>query len=101
MTVSERPAVRGWLVAPSVAIALFAVPIPSWAVDEFYSRGLYPWIQSALTAASNLVPGAVMDFLLVVATGLVLYRSARLILAARRRGIADVAAEGLKRLGNK
>jgi hypothetical protein len=96
--VPERPAVRGWVVAPIVAVGLFAMPIPSSAVDEFYSRDLYPWIQSALTAISNLVPWAVMDILLVGATGLVVYRSARLVLAARRRGVSGAVAEGLKRL---
>jgi hypothetical protein len=98
VTAPDRPAVGGWLVAPIVAIALFVVPIPSWAVDEFYSRDFYPWIQNALTALSNLVPGAVVDILLVGAAGLVLYRSARLVLAARRRDVIDAAAEGLRRI---
>jgi hypothetical protein len=95
---TRSPAIRGWIVSAAAAIALFIAPIPPWVVDEFYSRALYPWLQRLLTEASNVVPGAVMDVFLAVAALLVLYRLARLMLAARRRGVIGVSAEGLKRL---
>ena len=98
MAVPSRPVVRGWLASPIVAIALFVIPAPPWAVDEFYSRDLYPWIQRVLTAGSNRVPWAVMDLLLVLAAALVLYRSVRLVLALRRGRVVDALLETAKRL---
>jgi hypothetical protein len=95
---TSSPTIRGWIVSAVVALTLFVTPIPPSVVDEFYSRDLYPWLQSLVTAASNLVPGAVMDILLAVAAALVLYRLARLVLALRRRGVIDVFSEGMKRL---
>ncbi len=95
---TSSPTIRGWIVSAAAAIALFVTPIPPWVVDEFYSRDLYPWLQRFVTAASNLVPGAVMDLFLVGAAVLVLYRMARLAVAMRRRGAVNVFLEGMKRL---
>jgi hypothetical protein len=47
------------LVAAAAALAL--VPLPSSLVERWYSRGVYPPLQSAVTAASNLVPFALLD----------------------------------------
>ena len=70
-TVGRIGPVRGWLLAPFVALVLFLVPMPAWAVDEFYSRDLYPWLQRWMTALTNLAPFAVLDLLIVIALGLV------------------------------
>jgi hypothetical protein len=93
-----RPIIRGWIVSPALAIALFATPIPPWIVDRFYSRDVYPWLQRLLTEGSNLVPGAVIDIFLVTAAALVLYRVGKLGIALRRRGVIDVLLDGMKRL---
>ena len=92
------PTIRGWIVSSVVSVVFFLAPIPPWAVDEFYSRDLYPWLQRLLTEASNLMPGAVMDVLIPGAGLLVLFRIVRLVAAARRRGVMDATAEGLKRI---
>ena len=89
--------VRHWLLALSVAIALFLVPIPAWVVDEFYSRDLYPWLQTGLTAASNLVPIAVIDLLIVGAAILVFVRLVLLSVLAWREGLLSAMWEGLRR----
>jgi hypothetical protein len=85
-------------VTPVIALVLFVVPVPTWAVDAFYSRDVYPWIQNGLTALSNLVPWAVMDVLLIVTAALLVYRSARLIIAARRGTVAAAVGEGARRV---
>jgi hypothetical protein len=51
--------VRAALVA--VAVALAVIPLPASAIERWYSRGIYPPLQSALTTASNLIPVALLD----------------------------------------
>jgi Protein of unknown function (DUF3810) len=43
------------------AAALALVPLPAAMVERWYSRGVYPPLQDALTRASNLVPVALLD----------------------------------------
>lgn len=43
------------------AVALALVPLPAPAVERWYSQGVYPRLQSALTGASNMVPIALLD----------------------------------------
>ena len=95
---TSNPAIHGWIASSVLAIALFVAPIPAGVVDAFYSRDLYPWIQRLVTEASNLVPGAVIDWLLAAAAVLAVYRIARLAFALRRRGVVAVFLDGIKRL---
>lgn len=97
MSHGEQP-VRSWALAAVLAVALFAVPLPPWAVDQFYSRDLYPWLQSGLTAASNATPVAVFDLLVALAGLVLLYRLARLTVTASRSGAMAALREGLQRL---
>ena len=53
-----------------LAVAAAIVPVPAAAVERWYSNGIYPWIQSAMTAASNHVPIAVLDVAVVILIGL-------------------------------
>jgi hypothetical protein len=94
----SSPAIRGWIACTVLALLLFVVPIPPWAVDQFYSRDLYSWLQRLITAASNLVPFAVLDGLLAGAALLIVYRLVRLLGVVGRRGLGEAAAEGVKRL---
>ena len=83
-----------------LALVLAFVPTPAGAVERWFSTGLYPWIQRVVTPASNLVPFAVFDLLLVAAVSAVLVvvvRAAREALRARRvapllRGAGRIAA---------
>jgi hypothetical protein len=43
------------------AVALALVPMPPSLVERWYSRGIYPRLQSAWTGASNLFPFALLD----------------------------------------
>ena len=93
---SAQP-IRWWILAPTVALALFLVPMPAWAVDEFYSRNLYPWIQTSMTALSNLVSFAVIDLLIVVVVGATVLRAIRLVGAVRSRGPVAALVQLVKR----
>jgi hypothetical protein len=83
--------------APLAAAAVALAPVPAWFVDEFYSRGIYPWLQWAVTAVSNLVPIAVLDLLIIIAGGMLVYRVVLLAGVARARGILGALWEGWRR----
>jgi hypothetical protein len=44
-----------------VALALAVVALPAPAVENYYSQGVYPTLQTALTGASNMLPIALLD----------------------------------------
>ncbi len=50
--------------------AALALPLPQTVVERWYSGLLYPPLQRALTGASNLVPFALLDVLLVALTAI-------------------------------
>lgn len=47
------------------ALALAILPLSEDVIEELYSSGLYPRLQSVLTSASNVVPVALFDVLVV------------------------------------
>jgi hypothetical protein len=92
----KRRPVRGWLILPVLAAALVLVPVPEWAVESAYARGIYPWLQSGVTFVSNLVPLAVLDLLIV---GLVVVTALRVMFLWRgRRGFLGELADAARRL---
>jgi hypothetical protein len=48
-----------------VAVALALIPLPAGWVERFYSRGIYPWVQSWLTPLTNRISFSVGDVLLI------------------------------------
>ena len=78
------------LLIAGAAVAAALAPMPRWAVERWYSNGLYPPLQHALTSASNLVPFALFDAIWIGAiawTALWTYRRLRerpLALSLRR-----------------
>ena len=76
-----------------VLAALLAIaPIPGPLVERWYSGAIFPELQRVLTPASNVVPFALFDLLLVAATvalALFVYRSLRD--AGWRRGALRIA----------
>jgi len=99
----RRPAlasepVRWWILAPAGALVLALAPVPAWVVDQIYSRDMYPWLQTWLTMATNLLPLAVLDVLVVGLVALVVVRIARLWRVAHKRGFVDATWEALRRV---
>jgi hypothetical protein len=82
------------LVALAASAAL--VPLPSGAIERFYSAGVYRVVQPMLTTLSNLVPFALFDLLVVgfVAGWLVL--AVRDIRQSKRRWLAAMARVGVR-----
>ena len=52
-----------------VAIGAALVPMPAAGIERFYSAGLYLALQPHVTSASNRVPFALFDVLIVIAGG--------------------------------
>jgi hypothetical protein len=78
------------------AVAAAVLPLPAAQVERWYSTGLYPPIQRSLTAASNALPFALLDVVLVsVACGfaVAVFRSVRGL--GWRRGLVRVLAQTL------
>jgi hypothetical protein len=69
-----------------LAATAAAVPVPAATVERWYSNGIYPRIQSVMTAATNHIPFAVLDVAAAILIGFGLawfVRRARAIGAAR------------------
>jgi hypothetical protein len=90
--------IRWWIVAPVLALVAAFAPVPAWVVDDFYSRDMYPWLQSIMTAGTNILPFALLDAILVGLLIAVLYRTYRLFHVARQRGIIDALWEAVRRI---
>jgi hypothetical protein len=76
-----KPLAGGVVVAAAIATAL--LPTPSRFVERWYSTGVYPRIQRALTSASNVLPVSMFDLLCVAA---ILLTVIGMLRAVRRRG---------------
>jgi len=90
--------VRFSVVAPVIALIAALVPIPAWIVDDFYSRDMYLWLQKFMTMATNILPFALLDLILVIIIIAVLRRMYRLYHVARQRGVVDAAWEAIRRI---
>lgn len=97
---SRRPLYTVEVLATVCAVVLAVVPLrPVW-VEEWYSTSAYPQLERVLTPASNLLPFALLDVLLIIvvaATVVPLGRAAREAWRTRTvrrlvRTIAHVAA---------
>jgi hypothetical protein len=78
----------GWrrtaLVAAAAALAL--APLPRPLVERWYSRGIYPVCQRLLTSASNLVPFAFFDVLLIAIPAWLIWRLVGAVASRHRVG---------------
>lgn len=90
--------VRFWIVLPVIAAFVVLVPLPAWAVDDLYSRRLYPFLQNLITALSNLVPFAVLDLLIAGVIVVALVRAVILMRTALGGSVLGEIGEGVKRL---
>ena len=98
MTRRGRRPVRGWLVSAAAAVILLIAPLPASLIERVYSRGVYPWLQAAVTTATNLVPWAVIDLLIAVVTIGVVLRAVLLARVWRHEGAARALWDGARRL---
>ncbi len=96
-TLNPEP-IRWSIVAPVVAAISIFVPVPPEIVETFYSQDMYPWLQNILTGATNFLPFAAVDMIVVVLGLAVLFRIRRLYYVARQRGVFDAIWEMFRRV---
>ncbi len=80
--------VRGWWLLSLAALLLVLVPWPEAWVERWYARGVFPFVQSAVTWLSNRTTWAVIDVGLVT---LVIWVVWRIGMAVRRRARLGMA----------
>ena len=80
-----------------VAIGAALAPMPPAAIERFYSTGVYLTLQPHVTAASNRVPFALFDALLVIAIGAWLVSIAADMVRAKRGSWARHVARTITR----
>lgn len=90
--------VRGWLACAIAAAVAFFLPLPAWAIEEFYARDAYPFVQLVLTRISNVVPFALLDVLLLTAAAGLVARLVALVHVAWRQSALAALWEGIRRL---
>jgi hypothetical protein len=73
------------------ALAAAIVPLPAAAIERYYSSGFYPVWQSWMTPASNAVPVALIDVLIVVVAAAWLILSVNDVRRWRTRGLGRAA----------
>ena len=79
------------------ALAAAVVPLPAAVIERYYSSGLYPLWQSWLTPASNAVPVALLDVLIVVVAAAWLILAAHDVRRWRARGPGRTAGRVVAR----
>jgi hypothetical protein len=75
----------------TLALGGALLPLPNWAVERYYSNSFYPAWQRTLTAASNLIPFALFDILLLALAGWFLVAVVHGVRRARTDGRTMVA----------
>ena len=95
-TLNPEP-IRWVVLAPVIAVIVSVTPIPAWIVDDFYSRDMYMWLQHVMTTATNILPFALLDLLLIGMITSVLFRAYRLVQVTKQRGIMDALWEAFRR----
>ena len=72
------------LAVVALAVAAGVAPIDASLVENWYSTGVYPLVQQALTSVSNLVPFAWLDVFALAAFCAVVVMVVRSVILARR-----------------
>ncbi len=76
VSMGRRRQVLGVLAIVAAAAAALARPSPD-LIERFFSLRLYPHVQHALTAATNILPFSVLDVLLILAVSTLVFALAR------------------------
>jgi Protein of unknown function (DUF3810) len=83
--------VRVPFVIIGLALLVAVVPAPAWLVERWYSMGVYPSVQSAVTSFSNRVPVSLLDVASVV---LIVIGIGAFVRRAQRSGVLRAVARG-------
>lgn len=89
--------VAGWIVLPVLALLLMFVPMPDWMIESFYAQDVYPGLQRLVTSATNFLPFALLDVMLVAVLLMVLFAALRVLRIASNQGFVEGLWDGARR----
>src|SRR5690349_17946877 len=87
-----------WIGALVTAAVLAVAPVPTWMIEQFYSRDFYSFEQGLVTSMSNAVPLAVLDLLLLVLLVIIVRWLVRFVNVWREHGPVDAVWEIFRRV---
>ena len=87
-----------WIGGLVTAAVLAVAPVPTWMIEQFYSRDFYPFEQGLVTSMSNAIPLAVLDVLLLLLVVLVVRWLVRFVRVWRDDGPVDAVWEIFRRV---
>jgi Protein of unknown function (DUF3810) len=90
--------VLGWVLLPLTALLLMFAPLPDWTINDFYSRDLYPRLQGIVTSATNFLPFAILDVLIIAALLMVLFGLLRTLRIVSNQGFIEALWDGTRRV---
>src|SRR5512145_33086 len=89
--------VAGWIVLPVLALLLMFAPMPDWVIESFYAQDVYPGLQRLVTSATNFLPFALLDVMLVAVLLMVLFAVLRVLRIASNQGLVEGLWDGARR----
>src|SRR5262245_52692672 len=98
MGASSEARVRSGIALIAFAIGVALVPLPSGVVERDYSTTLFPLLQRATTALSNVIPIALRDVLLVLGASWIAFETVRMMFLGRRQGFGRAGLAWLRRV---
>ena len=87
-----------WIGALVTAAVLAVAPVPTWMIEQFYSRDFYSFEQGLVTSMSNAIPLAVLDLLLLVLLVIIVRWLVRFVNVWREHGPVDAVWEIFRRV---
>jgi hypothetical protein len=87
-----------WIGGLVIAAVLAIAPVPTWMIEQFYSRDFYPIEQGLITSMSNAIPLAVLDLLLVALVLILARWLVRFFSVAKEHSLIDAAWDIFRRV---
>ena len=90
--------VFGWVVLPVVALILMYAPVSESTINGWYALEIYPFLQTMITGATNFLPFAILDVLILATALMVLFGLLRTLRILSNQGVIEALWDGTRRL---
>src|SRR5262245_856590 len=90
--------VFGWIVLPVTALILVYAPLSDSTINGWYALEIYPFLQTMITGATNFVPFAILDVLIIAVSLMTLFGVLRVMRIASSQGFIEALWDGTRRL---
>src|SRR5215510_15528655 len=90
--------VFGWVVLPVMALILMYAPVSESTINGWYALEIYPFLQTMITGATNFLPFAILDVLILATALMVLFGFLRTLRILSNQGVIEALWDGTRRL---